>query len=49
MAELTTRNQSGSLSDDERAELESYSNVSHLLALWQSKARVSLKRDRHLG
>jgi len=44
MSALLTKNREGKLSDNERAELESYNNVSHLIALWQSKARVSLKR-----
>lgn len=44
MAELVAKNQAGELSEVERFELTSYVNVGHLLALWQSKARVSLQR-----
>ena len=34
----------GILTTEELAELESYNHVGHILALLQSKARVSLKR-----
>jgi hypothetical protein len=43
MAELSQKAQEGKLSDAERDELESYINVSHLLALLQSKARQWLR------
>ena len=39
--ELNIRANEGQLTDDERAELEAYINVSDLLAYWQSKARQS--------
>lgn len=44
MAELVAKNQSGQISAAERQELDGYVNVGHLLAIWQSKARASLKR-----
>ncbi len=44
MSSLVEKNATGELTAEEQAELESYNNVGHLLALWQSKARVSLKR-----
>ena len=37
MADLASRNQSELLSNDEKLELESDGNVSHLLALWLSQ------------
>lgn len=45
MAELSERAQSVSLTGDEQAELDGYINISHLLALMHSKARVSLKNQ----
>jgi hypothetical protein len=42
MAELSERAQQGTLTAEERVELDGYINVSHLLAFLQSKARVSL-------
>lgn len=44
MGELSEKAQEGALSEAEREELEGYINVSHLIALLQSKARASLKR-----
>ena len=43
MAELSARAQEGTLTDSEREELDAYTNVSHFVALLQSKARTSLK------
>ena len=43
--ELAVRNQSGSLSDTEFGELESYANAGCLLGILHSKARKSLKRS----
>ena len=34
----------GTLTPEERAEMESYNHVGHILALLQSKARLSLKK-----
>jgi len=42
MNSLAQLAQRGALSDDERAELDSYLHVSNLLAVMQSKARRSL-------
>lgn len=47
MDELAQQAQAGALSDKETVELESYRHVGHLLALMQSKARISLKDLRH--
>jgi hypothetical protein len=41
MAELSEKAQQGSLSELERDELDGYINVSHFIALIQSKARIS--------
>jgi hypothetical protein len=41
--ELTTRNQDGALSVEEKEELMNYVKVGNLLALFQSKARTFLK------
>ena len=43
MSELARKNQEGSLSSDEKAELENFVKVGHLLALLHSKASKSLK------
>jgi hypothetical protein len=43
-ADLSAKVQDGSLSADERAELEEYLNVETFLMTLQSKARLSLKR-----
>jgi hypothetical protein len=45
MHDLAVKNQDGRLSAAERSELHNYVNVGHLLALLQSKARKSLKRN----
>lgn len=44
MKELAARNQDGLLSAEEVEELQSYVKVSHLLALFHSKARKALKK-----
>jgi hypothetical protein len=44
--ELTTRNQDGALSAEEKEELMNYVKVGNLLALLQSKARKFLKDHR---
>lgn len=43
MHELAQKAQAGTLSEDERQELQNYVDVGHLVALLQSKARVSLR------
>jgi hypothetical protein len=43
IGELNARANEGQLTEDERAELEAYVNISDLLAWWQSKARQSLQ------
>ncbi|HEY8749683.1 MAG TPA: hypothetical protein VIM11_16990 [Tepidisphaeraceae bacterium] len=42
MAELSEKSNDGTLSDDERTELQNYVHVGNFLALMQSKARRSL-------
>ncbi|HVS37099.1 MAG TPA: hypothetical protein VMS17_16175 [Gemmataceae bacterium] len=44
MAELSSKAQEGALTADEREELTEYIRVADLLAVFQSKARRSLKR-----
>jgi hypothetical protein len=44
MDELAAKAREGAIDADDRAELENYVHVGHLLALMQSKARNSLKR-----
>jgi hypothetical protein len=41
--ELNARANEGTLTGDERAELEAYINIGDLLAYWQSKARRTLQ------
>lgn len=41
---LAAKSADGTLTADERDEIESYNHVGHLLALLQSKARLSLKK-----
>lgn len=41
--ELNAKANEGALTEDERAELDAYVNVSDLLAYWQSKARQFLR------
>ena len=43
MRELAARNGQGTITETERAEMESYRRVGNLLALLQAKARLSLK------
>ena len=47
MAELSAKAQDGTLTSAEQDQLDSYINVSHLIAFIQSKARASLKRTSH--
>lgn len=42
--ELNGKANEGTLTEDERAELDAYVNVGDLLAYWQSKARQVLKQ-----
>ena len=46
MTELANRNQQGSLSGEEKAELENLVKAGHLLALLHSKARKTLKTQK---
>lgn len=41
--ELLEKNRSGSLSNDERAEMEEFRQIDHLLTLVKTKARLKLK------
>ncbi len=43
MNALAEKAREGALTEDEGEELENYRRVSHLLALMQSKARISLR------
>jgi hypothetical protein len=45
MGDLSHRAQIGALTPGERDELEGFINVSHLIALLQSKARMSLRKQ----
>lgn len=44
MRQLAERSESGELTDEERAEFDSYLHVGNLLAVIQSKARLALRR-----
>jgi hypothetical protein len=44
MSELAEKARQGTLTDDEREEIEGFERISSLLGLLQSKARVSLKK-----
>ena len=44
MNQLSLKAQSGTLSEDEQAEMESYRRVGYMLGVFWSKARLSLKR-----
>lgn len=46
MRELLAKAQQGILTAAEDAEMQSYERVGHLLSIWKSKARKSLKRAR---
>jgi len=43
--ELNAKANDGALTEDERAELEAYTNIGDLLAYWQSKARQLLQQS----
>ena len=43
MKELADRNNRGTLTDDQRAEMQKYTRVGNFLDLMQAKARLSLK------
>jgi len=45
MHELAEKNNSGTLTETERAAMESYARVGSMISLLQSKARLSLKRS----
>jgi hypothetical protein len=47
MHELADKNNAGTLTSSERAEMESYARVGNFLSLIQSKARLSLKTASH--
>lgn len=44
---LAERNNAGTLSDSERAELQSYEHIGNFLSLAHSKARLSLQHSRN--
>ena len=44
MQQLADRSESGTLTDEERAEFDGYLHVGNLLAVIQSKARAALQR-----
>ena len=46
MADLAERNQNGTLSAAERAELTEYVDAGHILSILHSLARLALKRSR---
>ncbi len=43
---LLEKNRSGSLTDEERAEMEEFRQIDHLLTLVKAKARLKLKEHR---
>jgi hypothetical protein len=43
MRELSAKAREGTLTPDEQAEIDNYERVGHVLSLWKSKARRSLK------
>jgi hypothetical protein len=45
MSELAAKARAGQLTDDERAEASNYEQVSSLLGILHSRARMSLKRS----
>jgi hypothetical protein len=45
MQQLADRSESGTMTDEERAEFDSYLHVGNLLAVIQSRARVALLRN----
>ncbi|HTR36391.1 MAG TPA: hypothetical protein VMH80_10840 [Bryobacteraceae bacterium] len=44
MEQLAERSEAGALTDQERAEYDSYLHIGNLLAVMQSKTRVALRR-----
>ena len=46
MRQLAERSESGTLTDEEQAEFDSYLHVGNLLAVIQSRARLTLRRRR---
>jgi hypothetical protein len=44
MNDLAEKARQGTLTDEERAQIESYERVGHMIGLLQSKARRSLKQ-----
>ena len=46
MRQLSTKAQEGTLTPGEQDEINSYERVGHVLSLWKSKARRSLKSRR---
>jgi len=44
MRQLAERSESGELTDEERAEFDSYLHIGNLLAVMQSRARVALRQ-----
>ena len=45
MQQLADGSESGNLTDEERAEFDSYLHIGNLLAVMQSRARVALRRN----
>ena len=45
VARLSAKANEGRLTGDEREELEEYIRAAEMLALWQSKARLALRRQ----
>jgi len=49
MEQLAELSEAGTLTDEERAEFDSYLHVGNLLAVMQSKARLALRRKPDAG
>ncbi|HUA19536.1 MAG TPA: hypothetical protein VMB25_12385 [Bryobacteraceae bacterium] len=49
LEQLAERSAAGTLTDEERAEYDSYLHIGNLLAVMQSKARVALRRKPENG
>ena len=45
MQQLADRSESGTLTDEERTEFDSYLHIGNLIAVMQSKARLVLRRN----
>jgi hypothetical protein len=45
MQQLAERSAAGTMTDEKRAEFDSYLHVGNLLTVFQSKARVALRRN----